>query len=150
MSIRHDWNEESPEKFDASLAKQRLEEKYRIQNVERYLKERKGVDISDIESSARGFWYDLGRYMKDKEQLSAFHGKENPSSFDRQNDRGLADEYENALRWNVPTESPKDDAWMDKIDQILRDRFDRYKPTKKELSVAELKQMKDKKSGLFK
>lgn len=150
MSIRHDWNEESPEKFDAALAKQRLEEKYRIQNVERYLKERKGVDISDIESSCRGFWYDLGQYMKDKEQLSALRGKENPSSFDKSIDRRLADDYESALRWNVPTESPKDDAWMDKIDQILKDRFDRYKPAKKELSVAELKQMRDKKSGLFK
>ncbi len=150
MSIRHDWNEESPEKFDAALAKQRLEEKYQLQNIKKYLKERKGIEIDDIESSARGFWYDLGRYMKDKEQLSAFHGKENPSSFDKSIDRRLADDYESALRCHTPTEKPKDDTWMDKIDQILKDRFDRYKPAKKELSVAELKQMKDKKSGLFK
>ena len=148
MSISHDWNEESPEKFDAALAKQRLEEKYRLQNVEKYLKERKGVEIGDIESSGRGFWYDLGRYMKNKEQLSALHGKKNPSSFDRRLDSSIADDYESALRWNTPTEKPKDDTWMDKLDQIIKDRFDRYKPIKKELSVAKLKQITD--AGLVK
>ena len=148
MSIRHDWNEESPEKFAAYLAKQRIEEKYRIQNVGRYLKERKGVNISDIESSGRGFWYDLGRYMKDKEQLSAFHGKETPSSFDKRIDTWIATQYEDILQCYVPTETPKDDAWMDEIDRILKDRFDRYKPAKKELSAAELKQMKDGRLGL--
>jgi len=150
MSIRHDWNEEPVEKFDKTLAKEKMEEMYRLQYVKKYLKERKGVDVADIKSSGRGFWYDLGEYMKDKEHLSAFHGKENPSSNDRYLDSQIAGEYEGTLRWNVPTKSTENDRWMDIIDRKLEERFDRYKPEKKEVSAAELKQMKDGKSGLGK